>query len=95
MARTDADFAAYLKQRIEAAFPLGDLTPEEQAYWDEYDRACEEKRRVEAAYLAWMQRAMKAIADEINTHPEVLEPYVPGISTVMAEHGLRFVWEEA
>lgn len=91
---TDAGFDAYLQQRLEALFPLDDLTPEEQAYWDAYDRACEEKRQVEAAHLAWMQRAMKEFVDEVNTHPEILEPYVPGIGAVMVEHGLRFEWGE-
>lgn len=91
----DDEFDEYLKQRLRDMFGLDDLTPEEQAWWDACDRVDEVKRRNEAAYLAWIGRKQREFADEINANPSVLEPYVPGISAVMAERGLRFVWEEA
>lgn len=91
----DDGFDDYLKQRIEAAFGLDALTPEEQAYWDAYDCACEARRRLDETFVVERQRAMKELAAEINARPEILEPYVPGIGAVIAEHELRFVWEAA
>lgn len=89
---TDDAYAEYLKQKIEATFGLDDLTPEEQVYWDEYDRAGEEKRRLDEAWLAHMQRRREEFAHEVNTHPEAFEPYIPGISAAITELGLHFEW---
>ena len=93
MARTDADFDTYLQQRIEAAFGLDEMTPEERACWDAYDRAMEAFHRYEEAAAARVIGNAKAVAAYINANPSVLDELMPGASAAVAEHGLRFAWE--
>jgi hypothetical protein len=37
---------------------------------------------------------LRQVTAEINAQPSSLEAHMPGISAVMAEHGLRFRWEK-
>lgn len=89
----DGEYGEYLKRRIEEAFGLEDMAPEERAYWDAWDRVWEQKRLADEAFKARIVRAQREFAAEINAHPEAFEPYMPGITAAVNEHGLRFAWE--
>lgn len=95
MPEPDDEFDAYVKQRIEDAFALGDLTDEERTYWEAHDRYAEACRRLEEKSRAAVLGNAKAIVRWINQNPTVLDEMAPGASTAMAEHGLQFVWEDA
>jgi heme oxygenase len=87
---SDDAYAEYLEQRIEAAFGLDDLAPEERAYWDAYDRAMEEFKCDEAAAATRVLRNAKAITAYINANPTVLDDLMSGASAVITELGLHF-----
>jgi hypothetical protein len=87
---TDDAYAGHLKLRIEAVFGLDDMTPEEQAYWEAYDRVMEEIQRENDAAAARVLGNAKAVTAYINANPTVLDGLMPGASAVITELGLHF-----
>ena len=81
----DAAFDAYLQQRIEAAFGLEEMTPEERAYWDAYDafdEACRAIReRDRANFEAWLKAAPAAVTAHMHATGELPED-------------MRIIWSE-
>ncbi len=73
----DDEFAAFLQQRIETAFGLDDMTPEERAYWDAYDKfdsACQAIReRDEANFKAWLEVAPAVVTAHMHATGELPE----------------------
>lgn len=43
----------------------------------------------------WVHHLLPARLQEVNAQLSTLEAFIPGISTVMAECGLKFEWEAA
>lgn len=82
---SDEEFDAFLQQRIEAAFGLDEMTPEERAYWDacdKFDSACQAIReRDEANFKAWLKAAPAAVTAHMHATGELPED-------------VRIVWSE-
>lgn len=81
----DTEFDAFLKQRIEDAYGLEEMTPEERAYWDAYDQfdaACHAIReRDRAIFEAWFKAAPAAVTAHMHATGELPED-------------LRIVWSD-
>lgn len=89
----DDEFDDLVCQQIWDAFGLDDMTPEERAFWDAYNRAMDAFQRSEDEAAAAVIRNAKAVAAWTNENPAVLDEIAPGAGTVMAELGLRFEWD--
>lgn len=81
----DDEFDAFLQQRIQDAFGLEDMTPEERAYWDAYDAfdaVCQAIReRDRANFEAWLKAAPAAVTAHMHATGELPED-------------VRIVWSE-
>lgn len=91
----DEQFDDLVRRQIWDAFGIDDMTPDERAFWDAYNRAMDAFQRSEDEAAARVIRNAKAVAAWINENPSVLDELMPGAGAVMAEHGLRFAWEKA
>lgn len=78
------------KQQILDAFGLDDMTDEERAYWEAYDRFAEASRRYDDQVRAAVLENAKAIADAM---PEILARERPDLGN-LRELGLRFELRE-
>lgn len=93
MSGLEDEFAERIRRRLWEAYSLDEMTPEERADFEAYGRLVEQARRQEEAFRRSAARTQEEYAAAINADPGVLEPLVPGIGAVMAEHGLRFAVE--
>jgi hypothetical protein len=86
----DDAYGEMLQRQILKAYGLDNLTPDERAVWDAYNRAMDAVDAVHKASEAQVLRNGKAVTAYINANPTILDDLMPGASAVIAKLGLHF-----